>query len=137
MLFRSYTVFIYIWNGLKASVPATANFEITKNNALLSTGTDDTIDIARLIADFVEVNPIDNAVTGALSAQATYWVKWEYTYQTTEPTDATTPQGQNGREPCSENGWMTRCNEQRNLALDRGTEWRFGETQRNLLTDNH
>ena len=90
----SYTVSIYIWNGLKASVPVSANIPITKPNALLSTGTDETIDIARLIADFVDVNPIDNVGTGALSTQASYWVKWEYTYVTTDPTDATTPQGE-------------------------------------------
>lgn len=90
---ESYTLSVYIWNGLKASVPATADFTFTKTNATNQTGTDSTIDIARIIADYIDVNPIDNVGTGALSAQASYWVKWEYTYITTDPTDATTPQG--------------------------------------------
>ena len=81
----SYTLSVWIWGGDKASVPAQPEYTFTKNNsAQLTSGEDTTINIARIILDFVDPTP---------TGDASKWVKWSYTYATDNPTDATTPQG--------------------------------------------
>lgn len=88
---QNYTIHLYIWNGLKASVPATAFYEETVENPEGLTG-DSKISIARLLADFIELTPIQDTGTGYVDADAAWWVKKDITYLTTDPTDGTTPQ---------------------------------------------
>ena len=88
-----YTLSVYIWDGLKASVPATPEYEMTKYNATESNGTDSTVDIARLVNDFVELNAVSNPATGYNSTSASWWVKWEYTYIVVGDIVEDTPQG--------------------------------------------
>ena len=90
----SYTLSVWIWDGLKATPPAQAEYTFTKNNsAQLESGEDTTINIARVILDFVNPSPIGGTVTDDYDASISKWVKWSYTYVTDEPTDATVPQG--------------------------------------------
>lgn len=52
----SYTLKIYVWDGLKSAVPTTASYSITKINQTNSNGTDK-INIARLLNDFIDFTP--------------------------------------------------------------------------------
>lgn len=52
----SYTLKIYVWDGLKSAVPVTASYSITKINQTNSNGTDK-INIARLLNDFIDFTP--------------------------------------------------------------------------------
>jgi hypothetical protein len=88
-----YTLSVYIYDDVKATVPALPEYEMTKFNATLSTGTDTTVDIARLVNDFVELNPLSNTGTGYNSTNASWWVKWEYTYIVVGGAVEDTPQG--------------------------------------------
>ena len=89
----SYTLSVWIWDGDKAAVPAQPEYTFTKNNsAQLTSGVDTTINIARIILDFIDPMPVGGASTGIYDANVTKYVKWSYTYvnaTTTEPT----PQG--------------------------------------------
>lgn len=89
----SYTLYIFVWTGLKASVPATAEYTITKPNPTLSI-LDDKMDISGEANDFIEFVAVSGTGTAAIlsSAENNVWVKTEVTYVTTDPTDATTPQ---------------------------------------------
>ena len=59
-----YTLSVYIWTGLKASVPVEPEYEFTKYNSGELSGTDNTIDIARIIADFIDITPKHSAKIG-------------------------------------------------------------------------
>ena len=89
----SYTLSIYVWTGLKASVPATAAYTITKPNPTASI-LDDEIDISGYVNDYMEFEAVKGTVTGntALATDNNVWVKTEVTYETTNPTDGTTAQ---------------------------------------------
>ena len=89
----SYTLFVYVWTGLKASVPASAEYEITIPNPTGSILTDK-VDIAGNVSDFMDFVAIEGTVSGCTppSVANNVWVKTEVTYVTTDPTDATTPQ---------------------------------------------
>tara|TARA_R110000782_G_scaffold108859_1_gene197558 strand:+ start:603 stop:1673 length:1071 start_codon:yes stop_codon:yes gene_type:complete len=87
----SYTLSIFIWDGLKASVPATASIEQTKNNPTGSTG-NDKVNIANLIQDYLEFTPQSASVTSVIDGNNQYWVQTSVTYITTNSADATTAQ---------------------------------------------
>lgn len=87
----SYTLYIYIWTGLKASVPVTATYTQTKKNSSVSTGSD-RINIARLVSDYIDFTPQTATSTSALDGVNQTWVKTEVTYITTDGADATTKQ---------------------------------------------
>lgn len=90
----AFTLRLYVWNGLKGSVPATPTYEITKTNPTASIGNDE-INIARLINDFIDFTAVNGTITEALNGDNQQWVKWETTYETTNPLDATTPSNTN------------------------------------------
>lgn len=90
----SFTVSIFVWNGLKASVPATATHTLTKSNPTGSTGNDTTVNISKLIRDYIEFAPQDNGTTAVIDGNNNWWVKTSYTYVTTDSADATTAQGE-------------------------------------------
>jgi len=80
VLGESYTISIRVWNGLKASVPATAEYDITKANPTSSTGTDK-INISRLINDFIEFTPQSTTGTSVIDANNQWWVKTQVIYE--------------------------------------------------------
>lgn len=75
----SYTLKIYVWDGLKASIPATASYSMTKNNPTSSTG-NDKVNIARLINDFIDFMPATGISTGLIDGDNQRWVKVTVTY---------------------------------------------------------
>ena len=86
-----YTLYIFLWDGAKASVPGTATYERTKPNPTGSTGSDK-INIARLIADYIDFTPQEGSGTGEIFGNNQWWVYTEVTYTTVTASDATTPQ---------------------------------------------
>ncbi len=86
----AYTLRLYIWNGAKGSPPATPSYEITKTNPTASAG-NDTINISRLVNDFVDFISVSGTTTELVDGQNQVWVKWDTFYETTNPLDATTP----------------------------------------------
>lgn len=77
-----YKLEVYIWSGLKNDVPATPEYSITINNPTASTG-NDTINIARLVNDFIDFTPLDNTGTDLLDSPNQVWVKTQTFYSQT------------------------------------------------------
>ena len=90
----AYTFRLYIWDGLKSSPPSTPSYEITKKNPTASTG-NDTLNIARVVNDFVDFVSVNGTVTELVDGQNQVWVKWDTLYETTNPLDASTPSNAN------------------------------------------
>lgn len=90
----SFTLNLYVWNGDKSDVPATATYSITKENATSDTG-NVKINISRLISDFIDFTPTIGTTTEVLNGNNQQWLKWETFYTTTNPVDASTPTNQN------------------------------------------
>ena len=88
----SYTLSVYVWSGDKATPPAQPEYTFTKNNSAQSTGTDTTIDIARIISDFITPTPVAGSVSGDYDTNTAQWVKFSYTYITTVGSEPV-PQG--------------------------------------------
>lgn len=90
----SYTVTIYVYDGLKADIVASGTLldTITKDNPTGSTGNDTTVDIARLISDYIEFAPQTAGTTSVIDGNNQWWVRTSVTYITTDPADATTEQ---------------------------------------------
>jgi len=90
----SYTLNIFVWNGDKTSPPSEPEYAITKTNSTtpLQEGTDSTINISRLIVDFIDVTAVGGASSGVYGTTSAQWVKWNYTYVTSGGIEGT-PQG--------------------------------------------
>ncbi|NQW36882.1 MAG: hypothetical protein HQ471_07755 [Flavobacteriales bacterium] len=81
-----YTINLYIWSGLKASVPVTPDYTITKKNLATSTGTDK-VNIARLLNDYIDFTPNTSLTTSLISHNNQKWVHSEVVYTTTNVLD--------------------------------------------------
>jgi hypothetical protein len=86
-----YTLKVYVWNGLKTTVPSTATYEITKQNPTTSTLTD-SINIARIIKDFLTFVPQEGTVTALIDGVNQMWVRTEAYYTTTTASELLIPQ---------------------------------------------
>lgn len=86
----SFTLEIFIWDGLKDSPPVDPAYSITKSNPELSTG-NAKINIARLINDFIEFEP-QTIFTGLIDGNNQRWVKVQNTYETDDIEDKGEPQ---------------------------------------------
>ena len=75
----SYTLKIYIWDGVKATPPVDASYSITKNNPTASTGSDK-INVARLINDYIDFMPATGIATGLIDGDNQRWVKFTVSY---------------------------------------------------------
>jgi len=73
----AYALRVYVWDGLKASPPATASYTMTKPNLATSSGTDK-LDISQLINDYIDFEPNGNNQR---------WVKTTVTYTTSNELD--------------------------------------------------
>ncbi len=80
VLGESYTISIWMWDGVKASPPATAEYTKTIINPTASIG-NSKINIARLISDFIEFEPQSNSATGLIDGNNNQWVKTSVTYE--------------------------------------------------------
>ena len=75
----SYTLKLYVWDGVKATPPATASYSITKNNPTTSTGSDK-INVARLLNDYIDFMPATGIATGLIDGDNQRWCKFTLTY---------------------------------------------------------
>lgn len=80
VLGESYTINIYVWDGLKAAVPTDPQYSKTKLNPTNDTG-DDLINIARLVSDYIEFTPKATNTTSLLTGDNQQWVKTEVYYE--------------------------------------------------------
>lgn len=76
---NSYTLKVYVWDGIKSAIPSTPDYESTKINASSSNGTDK-IDIARLVNDFIVFDCVQSIVTSLEDGNNQVWVKLEVYY---------------------------------------------------------
>ncbi len=76
---NTYTLKLYVWNGLKSAIPILADYESTKINAAAS-NTTDKIDIARLVNDFITFDCSQSVVTSLEDGNNQVWVKVEVYY---------------------------------------------------------
>jgi len=81
---NSYTIKLFIWEGNKGAVPSTAAYEKTKVNAALSDD-NDSINIARLINDYIIFDFAPSLVTSLENSNNQVWVKFAVYYDD-EPT---------------------------------------------------
>lgn len=82
----SYTLKLWVWSGLKVSVPASTNYEITKQNLASSIGTD-RLNVARILNDFITFTPFINNTTGIVSHNNQLWCQIAVEYATTDNND--------------------------------------------------
>lgn len=74
-----YIVELYVWSGLKASVPATPTYEIENKNPLGRTGSVD-VNISSFLNDVLTVPLNKDTVTNVLSGNSAVWVKTRVVY---------------------------------------------------------
>lgn len=86
----SYTLQVFVWNGLKSDPPTTASYEFTKTNPTSSISSDK-VDISNIINDFINFTAQKTNTTSLIDGNNQVWVKTQVLYYTTEPTDLTTP----------------------------------------------
>jgi len=82
----SFTLQVYVWNGLKNVVPANTSYEITIDNVTESISSYE-IDIALIINDFIDFTPFDTTTTELIDGFNQYWVKTQILYTTTDEDD--------------------------------------------------
>jgi hypothetical protein len=88
LICQSYRLDLRIWNGAKAGAPTTVTESWTKLNPTGSDG-NDIINIARVLADYVEVTPPTGTGIQLINGNAQWWVKTEVVYFT-DPNNPTT-----------------------------------------------
>lgn len=83
---ESFTVKLYVWNGLKTARPAEPAYQITKTNASATSG-DDKINVARIVNDYIEFSCTPQTTTTLVNGANQVWVKFECFYDSylTEP----------------------------------------------------
>ena len=69
-----YVLQIYVWNGLKTSVPASPNYEEENKNPLSLSGNID-VNISPYINDVLTIGLTKGTTTGVLDGDCAVWVK--------------------------------------------------------------
>jgi len=82
----SFTLQVFVWNGLKNIVPTNATYEITITNVTESVD-DYKIDISLIVNDFIDFTPFDTILTELIDGFNQYWVKTQILYTTTDEDD--------------------------------------------------
>lgn len=86
-----YRLEVRVWDGLKAAPPIAASYSKTVKNLTSSTGSQ-TVNISRLVNDFLDLSPKSNASTALIDGENQRWVKTEVFYTTSNTSEATTSQ---------------------------------------------
>jgi len=81
-----YKLQLYVWNGLKASVPADPTYEVSILNTDVSDG-DSKVNISKLINDLLEFSTNSSSITDALDGNNQLWVQHDVIYTTTDVAD--------------------------------------------------
>ena len=82
----SYVLQIFVWNGYRETPQLIYTYQMTKTNPTASTGTDK-VDIARIVADFIDFQPFDTLLTELVDGNNQYWVKTQVLYITSDEDD--------------------------------------------------
>lgn len=82
----SFTLQIFVWDGLKNDPPTDPIYEITKDNPTLSSESTE-INIALLINDYIDFVPNVSAITELVDGLNQRWVKTQILYTTTDVDD--------------------------------------------------
>lgn len=82
----SYTLNVYVWAGLEASVPVTNSYSFTKSNPTASV-LSDKVNLSGIIESLITVVPIKSSITSLLDSTNQRWVKTEVIYTTADPLD--------------------------------------------------
>ena len=91
LICSEYRLEIYVWDGLKTSVPTLVTYSKTVVNSSSSNG-EHNVNISRLINDFIEFEPQDNGSTALIDGNNQRWVKTQVFYNTTNQSELNTPQ---------------------------------------------
>ena len=76
---QNYELSVWVWDGLKSAVPTTANYTTTKGNPTGATDSD-TINIARIVNDYIEFTPQKASSTSVIDGNNQQWVKTSVIY---------------------------------------------------------
>lgn len=76
---EKYIIEIYVWDGLKASVPASANYQIENKNPLERVGSSD-VNISNYINDFLDYSLESDTTTNVIDSNSAVWVKTQVIY---------------------------------------------------------
>lgn len=82
----AYTLQIFVWEGLKASVPVSPIYQITKKNPTGTAG-NDKINISRLVNDYIDFETLAFTASGVYNGNNQQWVKTQVIYTTSDPDD--------------------------------------------------
>ena len=82
----SFTLQMFVWNGLKNVVPVNTTYEITIDNPTASTGSH-YVNIALIANDFIDFTPYDTTATELIDGNNQYWVKTQVLYTTADEDD--------------------------------------------------
>lgn len=74
-----YILELYIWDGLKTSVPVTVSYELENVNPLGRTGNSE-VNISNYINDFLNIPLYQNTTTSLISTNSQVWVKSQIIY---------------------------------------------------------
>jgi hypothetical protein len=82
----SFTLQIFVWDGLKNVPPAEPIYEITKDNPTASNESE-SVNIALLINDYIDFTPSFSNLTELADGINQRWVRTQVLYTTSEPED--------------------------------------------------
>jgi hypothetical protein len=82
----SFTLQIFVWDGLKNDPPAEPEYEITKDNPTASSGSEE-INIALLVNDYIDFIPSFSDLTELADGLNQRWVKTQILYTTSDEDD--------------------------------------------------
>lgn len=86
----SFTLDIYIWNGLKNATPEHPTYSQTIDNPTASTGSTK-INISNILNSFINFKHQEANTTELINGNNQYWVSWQTYYVTQAPTDLLVP----------------------------------------------
>jgi hypothetical protein len=91
-----YRLQVFVWSGLKQDIPDDAKYEITINNVEQSDG-NSTINISRLINDFIDFKAIDSedGFTNLENSPNQTWVKTQVFYTSQVGVESAIPEHEN------------------------------------------
>lgn len=86
-----YILQIFVWDGSKSSPPILTSYSKTVKNLTSSTGSQ-TVNISRLVNDFLDLTPASNASTALIGSDNQRWIKTQILYTTSNASEASSPQ---------------------------------------------
>jgi len=82
----AYTLQIFVWEGLKAPVPVSPIYQITKKNPTGTAG-NDKINISHLVNDYIDFETVPMTISTVYNGNNQQWVKTQVIYTTADEDD--------------------------------------------------